>query len=151
MQLVDCVDIETSSSHWQCHQVIDEKISDRIVISSIERRDYSARRSSDSLIMLIYWESLSSFSLLDIKSFIYSHEKLRAQENDQNAFSFINQSQTSNDYDCTFILTIHSTFTWHKSNQEKKRITQYNHTLPSHHVHLSFITYFSAQWMTIIE
>ncbi len=151
LQLVNCIDIETSSSHRQCHQVIDEKISGRIVISSIERHDYSAWRSSDSLITLIYWESLSSSSLLDIKLFIYSHEKSRAQENNQNAFSFIDQSQTSNDCDCTFILTIHSTSTWHKSNQEKKRITQYNHTLSSYCVHLSFITYFSAQWMTIIE
>ncbi len=50
-----------------------------------------------------------------------------------------------------FILIIHSTSTWHKSNQEKKRITQYNHTLSSHRVHLSFITYFFAQWMIIIE
>jgi len=123
LQLVDCVDIETSSSHRQCHWVIDEKISDRIVISSIERRDYSARRSSDSLITLIYWESLNSSSLLDVKSFIYSHEKSRAQENNQNAFSFIDQSQTLNDCDCTSILTIHSMSTWHKSNQEKKRIT----------------------------
>ena len=49
------------------------------------------------------------------------------------------------------ILTIYSTSTWHKSNQEKKRIIQYNHTLSSHHARLSFITHFSAQWMTIIE
>ena len=145
MQLVDCIDIETSSSHRQCCWVIDEKISGKIVILSIERRDYSAQRSSDLLIMLIYWESLSSPSLLDVKSFIYSHEKLRVQENNQNAFFFIDQSQTSNDCDCTFILTIHSTSTWHKSNQEKKRVTQYNHTLSLHRVHLSFITYFSAQ------
>ena len=151
MQLIDCIDIEMSSSHRQYYWVIDEKISDRIVISSIERRDYSAWRSSDSLITLIYWKSLSSSSLLDIKSFIYSREKSKAQENDQNAFSFINQSQTLNDCDCMSILTIHSTFTWYKSNQEKKRITQYNHTLSFHHVHLSFITYFSAQWMIIIE
>jgi len=151
LQLVNCVDIETSSSHWQCHQVIDEKISDRIVISSIERRDYSAWRSSDSLITLIYWRSLNSSSLLDVKSFIYSREKSRAQENDQNAFSFIDQSQTLNDCDRTSILTIHSTSTWHKSNQEKKRVTQYNHTLSFYRMHLSFITYFSAQWMTIIE
>jgi len=151
LRLVNCVDIETSSSHQQCCQVIDEKISGRIVISNIERRDYSAWRSSDSSITLIYWESLSSSSLLDVKSFIYSREKSRAQENDQNTFSFIDQSQTSNDCNCTSILTVHSTSTWHKSNQEKKRITQYNHTLSSHRVHLSFITYFSAQWMTIIE
>jgi len=101
--------------------------------------------------MLIYWKSLSSPFLLDVKSFIYLREKLRAQENDQNAFSFIDQSQTSNDCDRTSILTVHSTFTWHKSNQEKKRVTQYNHTLSFHRVHLSFITCFSAQWMTIIE
>ncbi len=30
LRFVNCVDIETSSSHQQCHQVIDEKISDRI-------------------------------------------------------------------------------------------------------------------------
>ncbi len=151
MRLVDCVDIETSSSHRQYHRVIDEKISDKIVISSIESRDYSVRRSSDSSITLIYWEDLNSSFLLDIKSFIYSCERLIAQENDQNAFSFIDQSQTLNDCDCTFILTIHSTSMWHKSNQEKKKVTQYNHTLYFHRVHLSFITYFSAQWMTIIE
>ncbi len=151
LQLVDCINIKMSLSHQQCHQVINEKISDRIVISSIERRDYSAWKSNDLSITLIYWEDLNSSFLLDIKSFIYSHEKLRAQENDQNAFSFIDQSQTLNDCDCMSILTIHSTSTWHKSNQEKKRIIQYNHTLSSHHVHLSFITYFSAQWMIIIE
>jgi len=33
LQLVDCIDIETSSSHQQYHQVIDEKISDKIVMS----------------------------------------------------------------------------------------------------------------------
>ncbi len=142
---------ETSSSHWQCHQVIDEKISDRIVISSIESRDYNVRRSSDSSITLIYWKSLSSSSLLDVKSYIYLCEKSRAQESNQNAFSSIDQSQTSNDCNCTFILTIYLTFTWHKSSQEKKRVIQYNHTLSLRHAHLSFITYFSAQWMTIIE
>ncbi len=33
-----------SSSHQQCHQVIDEKISDRIIISDdeSENRDYNA-------------------------------------------------------------------------------------------------------------
>jgi len=30
LRFVDCVDIETSSSHQQCRRVIDEKISDRI-------------------------------------------------------------------------------------------------------------------------
>jgi len=148
LRLDDCVDIETSLSH---QQVIDEKISDKIVISSIESRDYSAWRSNDLSITLIYWKNLSSSSLLDIKSFIYLRKKSRVQENDQNAFSFIDQSQTLNDCNRMFILTIHSTSTWHKSNQEKKRVTQYNHTLSFHHVHLSFITYFSAQWMTIIE
>ncbi len=142
---------ETSSSHQQYRWVIDEKISDRIVVSSIESRDYSVQRSSDLSITLIYWESLNSSSLLDIKSYIYLREKLRAQESNQNAFSSIDQSQTLNDYDCMFILTIYSTSTWHKSSQEKEKIIQYNHTLSSHHAHLSFITYFSAQWMTIIE
>ncbi len=110
-----------------------------------------AWRSSDSSITLIYWKDLNSSSLLDVKSYIYLREKLRAQESDQNTFSSIDQSQTSNDCDCTFILTIYLTSTWHKSNQEKKRIIQYNHILSLHHAHLSFITYFSAQWMTIIE
>ncbi len=123
-QLIDCVDIETSLLHWQCHWVIDEKISDRIIISNdeSESRDYSAWRSSDLSIMLIYWESLNASSLLDIKSHIYLREKLRAHENDQNAFSTIDQSHALNDYDCTFILTIYLTSTWYKSNQEKKRI-----------------------------
>ncbi len=119
--------------------------------SQSESRDYSVWRSSDSSITLIYWKSLNSSSLLDIKSYICLREKLRAQKNDQNAFSSINQSQSSNDCDRTFILTIHSTSTWHKLSQEKKRVVQYNHTLSSHRTHLSFITYFLAQWMTIIE
>ncbi len=153
MQLVDCVNIKTSSLHRQCHQVIDEKISDRIVISDneSESRDYSAWRSSDSLITLIYWESLNSSSLLNVRSYIYLREELRVHENDQNVFSTIDQSHASNDCDCTSILTIYSTSTWHKSNQEKIRVIQYNHTLSFHHAHFSFITHFSAQWMTIIE
>ncbi len=118
---------------------------------SLRIKTTCAWRSKDSSITLIYWESLNSSSLLDIRSYIYLRAKLRVQESDQNAFSSIDQSQTLNDCDCTFILTIYSTFTWHKSNQEKKRIIQYNHTLSFHHVHLSFITYFSAQWMIIIE
>jgi len=65
--------------------------------------------------------------------------------------SLLIRVKSFNDCDCTFILTIHLTSTWHKSNQEKKRIIQYNHILSSHHVHLSFIIYFSAQWMIIIE
>ncbi len=101
--------------------------------------------------MLIYWENLSSSFLLDVKSYIYLREKLKAHENDQNAFSTIDQNHTSNDCNCTSILTIYSTSTWHKSNQEKKRVTQYNHTLSSHRLHLSFIIYFSARWMTIIK
>ncbi len=122
--LINCIDIETSSSHQQCCRVIDEKISDKIVISSdeSESHDYSARRSSNLLIMLIYWESLNSSSLLDVKSYIYLHEKSRTHENDQNTFSTIDQSHALNDCDCTFILTIYSTSTWHKSNQEQNRI-----------------------------
>jgi len=44
LQLVDCIDIETSSSHQQYHQVIDEKISDKIVVSNdeFENHDYNA-------------------------------------------------------------------------------------------------------------
>ena len=148
------VQLLNSTRHFSS-RILDSNLStwlDAIsLILSIERRNYSAWRSSDLLITLIYWESLSSSSLLDVKSFIYSHEKSRTQENNQNAFSFIDQSQTLNDCNCTFILTIHSMSTWHKSNQKKKRVTQYNHTLSLHHVYLSFITYFSAQWMTIIE
>jgi len=85
---------ETSSSHRQCRWVIDEKISDRIVDSDDESRVHATCdwRSSDSSITLIYWESLSSSSLLDVKSYIYLREKSRAHENDQNAFSTIDQS-----------------------------------------------------------
>ncbi len=110
-----------------------------------------ARRSSDSSITLIYWKSLNSSSLLNVKSYIYLREKSRVQESNQNTFSSIDQSQTLNDCDHMSILTIYSTSTWHKSNQEKKRIIQYNHTLSFHRAHLSFITHFSAQWMTIIK
>ncbi len=124
LQLVDCIDIEMSSSHWQYHQVIDKKISDRIIISDdeFESRDYSAQRSSDSLIMLIYWESLNSSFLLDVKSYIYLHKELKTHENDQNAFSTIDQNHELNDCDYTFILTIYSMFTWHKSNQEQNKV-----------------------------
>jgi len=124
LQLVDCIDIEMSSSHWQYHQVIDKKISDRIIISDdeFESRNYSAQRSSDSLIMLIYWESLNSSFLLDVKSYIYLHKELKTHENDQNAFSTIDQNHELNDCDYTFILTIYSMFTWHKSNQEQNKV-----------------------------
>jgi len=94
---------------------------------------------------------LNSSFLLDVKSYIYLHEKLKVHENDQNTFSTIDQNHVLNDCDCTFILTIYSMFTWHKSNQKKKRIIQYNHTLSFHHSRLSFIIYFSARWMTIIK
>ncbi len=62
-----------SLSHQQCHWVIDEKISDRIINSDDEFQVHTTcdQRSSDSSIMLIYWESLNSFSLLNIKSCIY--------------------------------------------------------------------------------
>ncbi len=56
-----------------------------------------------------------------------------------------------NDCDCMSTLIIYSMSTWHKLNQEKKRIIQYNHTLSSHRAHLSFITHFSAQWRIIIK
>ena len=118
---------------------------------SLEFVTTCARRSSDPSVTLIYWGGLSPPSLLDAKSFIYLRGKSRAQEDDQNASSSIDQSQTSNDCDRTPILTIHPTSTWHKPNQEKERVTQYNHTLPPHRVRLSSITYFSAQWMAIIE
>ncbi len=94
---------------------------------------------------------MSLSSLLDVKSYIYLCEKLRAWENDQNTFSSIDQSQKLNDCNCTFILTIHLMFTWLKSNQKKKKNYSHNHILFFHHLHLSFITYFFAQWMTIIE
>ncbi len=95
--------------------------------------------SMNSSITLIYWEDLNSSSLLDVKSYICLREKLRAHENNQNAFSTIDQSHALNDCDCTSILTIYSTSTWHKSNQEKKKVIQYNHTLSFHHARLSFI------------
>ncbi len=142
---------EMSSSHWEYHWVIDEKISDRIVNLSLRivtivlkevvtswSRWYTERvwthllylTSSHISIYVKNWECrriirMYSFLLIKVKSF--------------------------NDCNCTFILIIHSTSAQHKSNQEKKRIIQYNHTLSFHHVHLSFIIYFSAQWMTIIE
>jgi len=124
LQLINCIDIEMSLSHQQCYQVIDEKISDKIVISNdeSESRDYNVQRSSDSSITLIYWRDLNSSSLLDVKSYIYLREKLRVYKNDQNAFSTIDQSHALNDCDHTFILTIYSTFMWHKSNQEQNEV-----------------------------
>jgi len=52
---------------------------------SLEFVTTCARRSSDSSITLIYWKSLNSSFLLDVKLYIYLREKLRAYENDQNA------------------------------------------------------------------
>ncbi len=125
LRLVNCVDIETSSSRQQCHQVIDEKISDKIVISNdeSENHDYNTWRSSDSSIILIYWEDLNSSSLLDVKLYIYLCEKLRVHENDQNAFSIIDQNHALNDCDCTSIFIIHSTSTWYKLIQEQNKVT----------------------------
>jgi len=37
------------------------------------------------------------------------------------------------------------------TSQEQNRVIQYNYTLSPHRARLSFITYFFAQWMTIIE
>ena len=142
MRLVDCVDIETSSSHRQCRRVIDEKISDRIVVSSIERRDYSARRSSDSSITLIYWESLSSSSLLDVKSFIYSRGKSRAQENDQNAFSFIDQRNIERLRSHVYTNSLFNVYVTQVKSREEKSYSVQSHSIFSscaslfHHIFL---------------
>ncbi len=124
LQLINCVDIKTSLSHQQYHQVIDEKISDKIVVSNDESEscNYNAWRSSDLLIMLIYWEDLNSSSLLDVKSCICLREKPKAHKNDQNTFFIIDQSYALNDCDCTFILTIYLTFMWHKLNQKQNKV-----------------------------
>ncbi len=142
---------EMSSSHWQCYQVIDEKISDkivnlslRVVITMLEEvvTRWSCWYTERAWTHLFYLTS-SHISIYvknwECRRMIRMHSSLSIRV------------KSSNDCDYTFILTIHSTSTWHKSNQKKKRIIQYNHTLSSHHVHLSFIIYFSAQWMTIIE
>ncbi len=86
--------IKMSLSHQQCRWVIDKKISDRIVDSNDESQVHTTCdwRNSDLLITLIYWESLNSSSLLNIKSCIYLHEKSKAHENNQNAFFTIDQS-----------------------------------------------------------
>jgi len=124
LQLINCVDIKTSLSHQQYHQVIDEKVSDKIVVSNDESEscNYNAWRSSDLLIMLIYWEDLNSSSLLDVKSCICLREKSKAHKNDQNTFFIIDQSYALNDCDCTSILTIYLTFMWHKLNQKQNKV-----------------------------
>jgi hypothetical protein len=123
----------TSSPHRQCRRVIDGKIPGRIVVpgDEPESRDYSARRSSDPSVTLVYWGGLSPPSLLDAKSYIYLRGKSRAQEDDQNASSSIDQSQTSNDCDRT---TIHPTsvyVTQAKSREGKSYSVQPHSTSPS--------------------
>jgi len=146
-----CWYTETSSSHQQCHQVINEKISDRIV-------DFSLKVVITMLEEIVIhwsrwyteatWTHLLYLTSSHISIYMKNWECRRMIRTHS---SLLIRVKSSNDCDCTFILTIHSTSTWHKSNQEKKRIIQYNHILSSHCVHLSFIIYFSAQWMTIIE
>ena len=130
---------ETSLSHWQCRWVIDEKISDRIVVLSLRvvttvLEEVVTRRSR--------WYTERAWAhLLYLTS---SHSSIYVKNREL--------KKTIRTHSLSLIkVTIHSTSTWHKLNQEKERVTQYNHTLSSHCVHLSFITYFSAQWMTIIE
>jgi len=142
---------ETSSSHRQCRWVIDEKISDRII-------DFSLRVVITVLEKVVTcrsrwytekaWTHLLYLTSSHISIYVKNWERRRTIRTHS---SLLIKVKSSNDCDCTFILTIHSTSAWHKSNQEKKRIIQYNHILSSHHVHLSFIIYFSAQWMTIIK
>ncbi len=143
--------IETSSLHQQCHQVIDEKISDRIV-------NLSLRVMTTMLEEVVtrwscwYTEKTWAHLLYLMSSHISIYMKNWERRRTIRTHSSLSiRVKSFNNCDCTSILTIHSTSTWHKSNQEKERIIQYNHTLSSHRVHLSFIIYFSAQWMTIIE
>ena len=151
MQLVDCVDIEMSSSHRQCRWVIDEKISGRIVISSIERRDYSAWRSSDSSIMLIYWERLElifftwrqviHLFMWKIESSREWSERILFHWSESNIERLRSHVYTNNSFN-VYVTQV-------KSREGKNYSV--HHTLSFHRVRLSFIIYFSAQWMTIIE
>ncbi len=146
-----CQYIETSLSHQQYHQVINEKISDKIV-------DFSLRVVITMLEEVVtcwscwYIERTWTHLLYLMSSHIFIYVKnWERRRMIRTHSSLLIRVKSFNDCNCMFILTIYSTSMWHKSNQEKKRIIQYNHILSSHHVHLSFIIYFSAQWMTIIE
>ena len=142
---------ETSSSHRQCRRVIDEKISDRIVDLSLRvvttvLEEVVTRRSRWYTERT--WAHLLYLTSSHISIYVKNWERRRTIRTHS---SLSIRVKSSNDCDRTPILTIHSTTAWHKSNQEKERIIQYNHTLSSHRVRLSFIIYFSAQWMAIIE
>ncbi len=140
-----------SSLHRQCYQVIDEKILNRIVNLSLRvmitmLEEVVTRRSCWYIERA--WTHLFYLTSSHISIYVKNWERRRMIRMHS---SLLIRVKSSNNCNCIFILTIHSTFTWHKSNQKKKKIIQYNHTLSSHYVHLSFIIYFSAQWMTIIE
>ncbi len=109
------------------------------------------RRSSDSSTALIYWKnSTSSTSLLitTSRASIYVNDR--------------KHRRTIRTHSLLSIRAKHSTTTaiahlyrqhiqrLRDTRQEQNRV-MYNHTLSSHRAHLSFITYFLARWMTIIE
>ena len=112
------------------------------------------RRSSDSSTALIYWENLSSPSLLNVKSCVYLREKSRVHENDQDCSSrshSLLSIRAKHRTTATARLYQQSIQRLRDTSQEQNRVIQYNHTLFSHRVHLSFITYFFAWWMAVIE
>ncbi len=101
---------ETSSSHQQCHWVIDEKISDRIVDLSLKvvitvlkkvvtcwSRWYIEKT----------WAHLFYLTSSHISIYVKNWERRRMIRMHS---SLSIRVKSSNDCDCMFILTIHSTF-----------------------------------------
>jgi len=69
----------TSSPHRQCRRVIDGKIPGRIVVpgDEPESRDYSARRSSDPSVTLIYWGGLEPTFFTQRQVYVENREHMR--------------------------------------------------------------------------
>ncbi len=117
-----CWYTETSSSHQQCHQVIDEKISNKIVDLSlrvmITMLEEVVTRWSCWYIKRT-WTHLLYLTSSHISIYMKNWERRRMIRT--HSFLLI-KVKSFNDCNCIFTLTIHSTFAWHKSNQEKKII-----------------------------
>ncbi len=143
---------ETSSSHRRCRRVIDEKISDRIVDLSLRivttvLKEVVTRRSRWYTERA--WAHLLYLTSSHISIYVKNWERRRMIRTHS---SLLIRVKSFNDCDRTSILTIHSTSTWHKSNQEKERIIQYI-TLYLFIVCVSLSSYISLlnEWQSLSE
>ncbi len=135
---------------------------DRIIVSCksrcLEFMTTSDRRSSDSSTALIYWESSSSSTSLLIttsRASIYVSDRKHMRTIRIVVISSRLHSLLSirAKHQTTAIARLYQQLIQRlrDTSQEQNRILWYNHTLSSHRVHFSFITYFFVRWMTIIE